>query len=296
MDLLGGSPTAQLTQDAPSSPRLGLALGGGAELGLAHIGVLRVLEHEGLAPACLAGTSVGALVGAFYAAGSSIAKMRRLGLRMNWRTVQRMTLPVLALSTNEPLRTFLTAMLPVRDFDALRMPLRLVTTDLLTAEMVVFQGGRGLTSRGLIREPDIIFASGDLVEAVRASCARPVINRPVRIGDRLLVDGCLTNNVPANLVRDMGADVTLAVDLQRQRPKPKPPGNIVAYAALVQSVNVYWAIKRRRVAADVVIRPDFTGIQTGGFSEAETIMAAGERAALEALPRIRDALGRVAST
>ena len=271
---------------------LGLALGGGSELGFAHIGVLRVLERHGLRPSFLAGTSVGALVAAFYAAGTPIAKMRRLGMRMNWRTVQRMTIPVLALSTNEPLRTFLIGMLPVREFASLRIPLRLVTTDLLTAQRVVFQGGPAFESRGIVDDPDTVFTTGDLVEAIRASCTRPVINRPVKLQGRLLVDGCLTNNVPATLVGDMGADVVVAVDLHRHRCKPKPPKNILAYAAQSQAIQLHWTLKQRKIAADVVIRPDFSGLDAFDFSEAEGIMRCGEEAAEAEIPAIKEALAR----
>jgi len=270
--------------------RLGLALGGGAELGFAHLGVLRILEQHRLFPSCLAGSSAGALVAAFYAAGTPMAKMRRIGVRMNWRAVQRMTFPVLALSTNEPLRTFLIAMLPVLDFASLRLPLRLVATDLLTGEMVVFEGGPGLHSRGMITDPDVIFTTGGLVEAIRASCTRPVINRPVKIGNRVLVDGCLTNNVPAALVRDMGADVVVAVDLHRRPRRRKPPKNILSYAAQAQAVGLHWTLKHRAIAADVVIRPDFSDIVKRDFSAAERIIRCGEIAAEAAIPAVKTAM------
>jgi len=275
-----------------SSPTLGLALGGGAELGLAHVGVLRVFNQHGLMPSFLAGTSVGALVGAFCAAGTPMAKMKRLATRMTWRTVQRMTIPILALSTNDPLRTFLLGMLPVRDFDALKIPLRLVTTDLLTSEMVVFEGGPPFERRGIISDPDVVFASGDMIEAVRASCARPVINRPVKLAGRLLVDGCLTNNVPAALVRDMGADIVIAVDLHRQRDNLGPPTNIISYAARAQAINLHWTLKHRRIAADLVIRPDFSPITSIGFSQAAEIIHCGEEAAEAAIPKIKRLLMR----
>jgi len=272
--------------------RLGLALGGGAELGIAHIGVLEVLERHGLRPSFLAGTSAGALVAAFYAAGAPVAKMRRLVGRLSWRTFQRLTVPMLALSTNAPLGRFLRALLGSRDFQSLKVPLRVVTTDLLTAEMVVFEGGPGLAPRGLVRDPDVVFTTGDLAEAVRASCARPVINRPVEIGGRLLVDGYLTCNVPAGLVADMGADVVVAVDLVRRRWRQKPPSNILAYAAQAQSIYLHWTLKSRQVAADVVIRPDFASLPELDFSAAEAILRCGAEAAEAALPSIRQALQR----
>ena len=281
---------AEAPQPAAARVRMGLALGGGAELGLAHIGVLRILERHGLIPSYLAGSSAGALAAAFYAAGASVAKMRRLATRLTWRAIQRLTIPVLALSTNEPLRAFLNCMLPVRDFASLRIPLRLVTTDLLTAEMVVFEGGPPFQPQGLIADPDVIFTTGDLVEAIRASCARPVINKPVKLGGRLLVDGCLTNNVPAMLVRDMGADVVVAVDLTQKRLRDAPPRNILSYAAQAQAIQLHWALKSRHIAADVIIRPDFSGVGPADFAAADRITRCGETAAEAALPLIEEAL------
>lgn len=285
--------TKDVTQACHSTePRIGLALGGGGERGLAHVGVLEVLEKHGLSASFVAGTSAGAMAGAFYAGGASPRDMRRLALRMNWRMFQRMTLPVLALSTNEPLRGYLKRLLPVKAFSCLRIPLRLVTTDLLTAEMVIFQGGPGLAPRGIIDDPDIVFTTGDLVEAVRASCARPIVNRPVRIGDRLLVDGCLTSNVPAAVVGDMGADVVIAVDLISQREKGLRPRNILSYAIRSEAVHLHWSLKNRQVAADVVIRPDFAAVGSVDFSSAERIISCGAAAAEASMPAVRRAIAR----
>ena len=273
-----------------AEPKIGLALGGGAELGLAHIGVLEVLESHGIFASYVGGSSAGALVGAFYAAGTPLATMRYLAARMTWRMLQRMTLPILALSTNKPLLTYLKRMLPVKDFASLRMPLRLVTTDLLTAEMVVFEGGPGLVPRGTIDDPDIVFTTGDLAQAVRASCARPIINRPVQIGDRILVDGCLTNNVPAWLVRDMGADVVVAVDLISGRRRSVRPKNILSYAVQAEAIHMHWSLKSRHIAADIVIRPDFSALPAVSFSVAEDAIGCGAAAAEAAMPAIRKAI------
>ena len=253
-----------MDQAAPGKT-LGLALGGGSELGLAHLGVLCVLEEHGIRASFISGCSAGALVAAFYAGGAPVKFMREIGLRLNWRALQKFTLPVLALSTNEPLGRFLERFLPARDFASLKIPIRLVTTDLLTAEMVVFQGGPPFQPRGIIEDPEVVFATGDFIEAIRASCARPVINRPVKIGKRLLVDGALTNNVPALLTRDMGANVVVAVDLHRRRWKDKPPTNILTYAIQSQAIHLHWSVKHRKIAADVVIRPDFSGAARAGF-------------------------------
>lgn len=271
---------------------MGLALGGGSELGLAHLGVLCVLEEHGIRASFVSGCSAGALVAAFYAGGAPAPFMRDIGLRLNWRALQKFTLPVLALSTNEPLGRFLRRFLPARDFASLKIPIRLVTTDLLTAEMVVFQGGPPFQPRGLIEDPEVVFETGDFIEAVRASCARPVINRPVKIGKRLLVDGALTNNVPALLTRDMGAEVVVAVDLHRRRWKDTPPTNIFTYAVQAQAIHLHWSIKHRKVAADVVIHPDFSQVRALDFSAGKDLVRCGEEAARNALPAIQEALAR----
>jgi len=283
------TPSPKEEQGPAGEPRLGLALGGGAELGLAHIGVLRVLEEHGFRIECIAGSSAGALVAAFYAAGASVPLMERIARRLRWRMLQRMTFPVLALSTNAPLKRFLERTLPVRSFDALKIPLRLVTTDLLSGEMVVFQGGPGLRSCGLVEDPDVVFEEGDLIEAVRASCTRPVINRPVEIGNRLLVDGCLTSNVPALLVRDMGAKVVIGVDLMTYRRRASRPANMLSYAIQSQAINIHWALKNRHLAADVVLRPDFSALREADFREAAEIIRAGEEAAEAKLQEIQKA-------
>jgi NTE family protein len=275
---------------AASGRSLGLALGGGSELGLAHLGVLCVLEEHGIRASYISGCSAGALVGAFYAGGAPVKFMREIGVRLNWRAFQKFTLPVLALSTNEPLGRFLRRFLPARDFASLRIPIRLVTTDLLTAEMVVFQGGPAFQPRGIVEDDEVVFETGDLIEAIRASCSRPVINRPVKIGQRLLVDGALTNNVPALLTRDMGADVVVAVDLHRRRWKDAPPTNIFTYAAQAQAIHLHWSLKHRKIAADVVVRPDFSGLRALDFSAAEDLVRCGEEAARNALPAIQEAL------
>lgn len=275
--------------------RVGVALGGGAELGLAHVGVLRALEQNGLAPAYIAGSSAGAFVAGFYAAGTPITRMVQMGLRLKWRRLQRMTIPILALSTNEPLRRFLKTALPVRHFKDLKIALRVVATDLLTAEMVVYQGGPNLRPRGIIQDPDIVFETGDLVEAIRASCTRPVINRPVQMGERLLVDGCLTNNVPSMLVRDMGADVVIGVDLITSYGKASRPTNMLSYAIQTQNIHLRWALKSKHSAADVLIRPDFGSLAEAGFARGKEILEAGEAATVAALPAIRKAISKIRS-
>ncbi len=273
-------------------PSIGLALGGGSHFGVAHIGVIAVLEREGLRPDYIAGTSAGAMVAAAYASGVSVPEMRRLAERLSWKSLQKAIFPRLALTNNEPLGTFLRKVMPVTRFEDLQIPLRVVTTDLVTGEMVVFEGGPAFERKGLVTEPDIVFETGDLVEAVRAGCARPVISLPVRIGDRLLVDGFLANNVPARLVRDMGADVVVAVDLHAKPAPSTAPRNIIQYALQSNTIFVYWAVRRGRIWADVVAQPDLRDVRRSDFSQAQLTIRKGEEAMEEKLPLLRTCLAK----
>jgi len=277
-------------------PSIGLALGGGAHFGVAHIGVIAVLEREGLRPDYVSGTSAGAMVAAAYASGVSVAEMKRLAQGLNWKSLQRAVFPRLALTSNEPLGAFLRTIMPVTSFEDLRMPLRIVTTDLVTGEMVVFEGGPAFQREGLVTEPDIVFETGDLVDAVRAGCARPVINLPVRMGDRLLVDGFLANNVPARLVRDMGADVVVAVDLHAKPAPATEPRNILQYAWQSNTIFVHWAVRRGRIWADVVAQPDLRDVGLSDFSQAQLTIRRGEEAMEEKLPLLRMCLAKKAAS
>jgi len=276
--------------DASSGgPLLGLALGGGALLGLAHIGVLEVLEGAGIRPRVVTGTSVGALIGACYAGGMSLPDMKATARSFSWRRVRKpKMLPTMAVFSTAPMRQFLEETLPAGDFDELEIPLAVVATDLRTAQMVVLGGGYldGLESE----DDETVCLKLDLAEAVRASCTMPVLFEPVEAAGRILVDGFLTSNVPAGLARKMGAEVVLAVDLQQRRSLYENPSNIVEYTIQAQMIYRYWAVKNRQIWADVVVRPELKSFEWDDTARADAIMAAGREAALEKLPELEAAL------
>ncbi len=273
------------------APRVGLALSGGGARGLAHIGVLKVLEQEGIPIHFLAGTSAGGLVGAAYAAGLSPRELEEEALRLsNPRQLIGLldrSLPRRGLLAGQKVREYLAHRIGEVTFDQLRIPLAVVAVDLLEGEKVVLN-------------------EGSVLEAVRATIALPGLFTPVERDGQLLVDGGLLDNLPADVVRRMGADVVIAVDVSTD-------DRAVAYFAeglyhrrfipdsLVEMLEVLWrsvAVMMREAnrrsleeaRPDVLIRPPIPAGVTvlTGLTRAPEIIAAGERAAREALPRIKE--------
>ncbi len=272
----------------------GLALGGGGILGLAHVGVLDALAGAGLCPDLLTGTSIGALVAGCYGGGMPLLAMKKIASEFSWRKVRkRKVLPTMAVYSSEPMTGYLEEILPEKDFDRLTVPVGMVATDLQTAQMVVLGGTR--LADDLFEDVDVAVVNAGLVESIRASCTVPVLFEPVEVGGRTLVDGFLTNNVPAGLARKMGAGVVVAVDLAQRRTAYEVPSNIFEYIMQSQMIYRYWAVKNRHIWADVVIRPMLAGFGWDDTSRIDEIIAAGREAALEKLPEIEKALAEGAS-
>lgn len=274
-------------------PRIGLALSGGGARGLAHIGVLKVLERHGIPIDLLAGTSMGGIVAAAYAAGLTPESLEREALKMTsprrLLSLADPTLPRRGLFEGQKIIEYLSDRLGECTFDTLRCPLKLIAVDLESSKAVILDEGR-------------------VTDAVRATIALPGLFRPVEREGQLLVDGGLLDNIPADVVREMGADIVIAVDVVagngtfsamihrlRQR-RYVLDGLVSTFEVMLRSLDVMMQeINRRRLeeaAPEVVIRPDIPpGVSVlVGFSQAGETIAAGERAAVEALPSIRELL------
>lgn len=257
-------------------------------MGLAHVGVLEVLDAAGFKPDVISGTSIGALIGCCYGGGLSVADMRRVAMDFSWRRVRRRKiLPTSGVYSTAPMVEFLRDVLPATSFDDLERPVACVATDLRTSQMVVLGGS--YISRLANADDDIVALEAEMIPAIRASCTVPVLFEPVEIGGRILVDGFLTNNVPAGITRMMGASVVVAVDLQQRRTMYENPSNIFEYAMQSQIIYRYWAVKNRQIWADVVIRPDLRDMGWDDTAKAADIMAAGREATAEKLPEIERA-------
>jgi NTE family protein len=257
-----------------SRPRLGLALSGGAARGLAHVGVLKVFEEEGVRVDCVAGTSAGALVGGALASGMSAAEIESLGRRLRWRDMGRMTLSRLGAQTNAPMEEFIRARFPRTRFEELPLPFAAVATDLQTGAAVVMRD------------------EGDVAFAVRASCALPGWYVPVVDEQgRQLVDGGLVANLPTSVVRSLGAEVVVAVDVNFEGAKfMGAPSSVIG--VLLQSIVVVQrtAVEHQRQLADVVISPSVGHLRWDEMTRAPEFIDAGVEAARAAMPAIKELL------
>jgi NTE family protein len=251
-------------------PRIGLALSGGFARGIAHIGVLRVFEEHHIPIDVIAGTSVGALIGAAYASGTTLDEMERQAKETRFTDFGRWTLSRLGLASNQKLEEFMARFNAAKRFEDLRIPMAIVATDL----------GAGNT---------VYFTQGDLGTAVRASCAYPGLFVPINLNGRLLVDGFLTEPVPVDGARRMGAEIVVAVNLSSRvvEAKPKSMFDVIgrAFSVVQQVTDFTW-----RRSADVVIEPQVMQFLWDEFNRAPELIAAGESAARLALPAIRAAI------
>ena len=249
-------------------PAIGVALGGGFARGIAHIGVLKVLEEENIPVRAIAGTSVGALIGACYCSGLSVSEMEEVARNTRFTSFARWTLSRCGFASNDRMISFLTRTLKCKTFEDLRIPLGITATD--------FNNGQG-----------VVFHSGSIIDPVRASCAYPGMFLPVQIRGRYLVDGMLSHPVPARPVREMGADRVIAVHLKGTWSTGGPPRHLFdvigqSFAIAQDAMSSLW-----RSAADLVVEPDVAGFAYDDFKRAADLIKVGEAAMRKALPEVR---------
>jgi len=298
---VGGSPQPGCAAgDAAPGGRLkvGLALGGGGTRGAAHVGVLRVLQQEGIPVDMIAGTSMGAIVGGFYAAGLPVSdiesKFQKPAIMKNYMTVplfvRFLAVPAFAVPHlfgwhpydgfyfGNKLRNYLNSCLPEdkREIEKLNIPFHAMCTNLVNGEPYVI-------------------SRGHLARAMQASSAIPVLRRPVPFEDALLVDGAVVDNVPVDAARAMGADIVIAVDVDEHlmpvdREKFRKIGSV---GHRVEQIYLSRADAQQLKLADIVIHPkvDGIGILSLKAKDAREAIRAGEEAARAALPAIRARLG-----
>lgn len=253
---------------------VGLALGGGFARGIAHIGVLEVLDQHGIPIDMIAGTSSGSLVAAAYASGLAPQQIAAAAGRLRLRDVGRWTLSRLGLASNLRMEVYLRRLLSCTEFEKMRIPLLIPATDLYTGEVEVFR-------------------SGSVFDAIRASCAYPLMYQPVRINGHYYVDGGLVCVVPAEPLRRAGADFIISVELGGHW-SGAVPHNMLEVLGQSFSIAVMAHSARWRHISDVLLQPAVDGIAHDAFDRSEQIIEAGRAAALRALPEIKNRLrGRV---
>lgn len=256
----------------PVYPTLGLALSGGAARGMAHVGVLRALLENNIRIDCIAGTSAGSIVGGAFASGMSVDEIAEFGRALRWRDIGRVTMSRLGVQSNERLEQYLRARMPVAKFEELRMPFAAVATELKTGTAVVMRD------------------QGDVPFAIRASCAIPGWYVPVTDEKgRQLVDGGLVAVVPVSVTRSLGADIVIAVDVNREGAKFLGPTSSVI-GVLLQSMLVVQktASSYQLQMSDLVISPKVGHIRWDEMGRAEELMEIGYAAGIESIPRVRE--------
>lgn len=257
----------------PKPPlKIALALGGGAARGFAHIGVIKALEAQGIAPDIVVGTSAGSVVGALYASGMSGFEMQKLALGLEEDMVADWTLPNRGVLKGEALQDFINQ--KVKNLTIQKMPktLGIVATDLQSGEMVLFrQGNTGI--------------------AVRASSALPAVFQPVEISGRDYVDGGLTSPVPAQSARNMGADFVIAVDISNVSRRNKLTGTLdvmmQTFAIMGHSISTH-----ELKDADVVVRPITSLVSSSSFEDRHLAILEGEKAAAAIMTELKAKLSK----
>jgi NTE family protein len=253
-------------------PRIGVALGGGFARGIAHIGVLRALEKNGIPISAITGVSSGAIVAAAKASGCSADEIEKVALSMKFRDVARWTLNVMGLAGSERMISFLAGLLKVHRFEDMKIPLGIVATDLITGKAVLFHG------------------KDDVVAPIRASCSYPGLFQPIRHQGKLLVDGFVAMEVPAQALLKMGMDRVISVAIPNQ-------DGLQDYGNMLSVVSRCFQVMSSRVESDwrryssVVITPPVGNMSWDSFDSAKKLIELGEQAAMASMPTIKRWLG-----
>jgi len=260
-------------QPPPKPARVAVVLGAGASRGFAHIGVLKILESNGIPVHMLVGTSAGSFVGSLYAYGFNAFQLQKMALSIEQSDIIDMTIPDNGFIKGEKLEEYVNSLLKNTPIEKLRLPFYAVATSLPDGQ-------------------EVIFGKGNTGKAVRASCSIPGIFRPARIGEKIYVDGGVVSPVAVDAARRYGADIVIAVDISADR-DTKPPEDTIG--TILQSVNImYSKLSAVQTAkADIVIKPKVGYIGSAEFEKRHEAIMEGEKAALAALPAIQAVISRL---
>lgn len=258
----------EVVQPQREPARIALVLGGGAARGFAHIGVLKILESNGIPIHMIVGTSAGSFVGSLYAYGLNAYQIQKLSLDIQRSDIADFTIPDNGFIKGDLLEEYVNRMLRNTTMEKLRIPFYATATELPNGK-------------------ETVFGTGNTGKAVRASCSIPGVFNPAMIGNKMYVDGGVVSPVPVDAAKRLGADVVIAVDISSDLDTTKPSGTI---ETILQAINIMSS--RISVAqlsrADIVIRPLVGHIGSADFDRRNDAIIEGEKAALQALPKIRE--------
>jgi NTE family protein len=258
------------TRPPGERPRVGLALAGGFARGIAHVGVIRAIRNAGIPIDVVAGTSVGALIGACYCAGVPLNDMQRIARTTTFADFGRWTPSWLGLANNLRLERYLERFTSAKTFEELTTPLAIAASDINEGVSVYY-------TRGLLGPP------------MRGSCAYPGLFVPIQFEGRTLVDGFLTAPVPVEGAALLGADIVIAVYLEAGSfTTPRTAADVISrsFSIIQRHADLAW-----RQQADVIIEPDVKPFVWDDFTRTDELVAVGQAAAEAALPQILKALG-----
>jgi NTE family protein len=257
-------------QPSPKPAKIALVLGAGSSKGFAHIGVLKILESNKIPIHMIVGTSVGSAVGCLYAYGYNAFELQKMSFSIEKGDVVDLTIPDNGFIKGEKLEEFINKTLKNTPMEKLKIPFYAVATEIKSGQ-------------------EVILGKGNTGQAVRASCSIPGVFRPVKIGDKVYVDGGVVSPVAVDAAKRFGADIVIAVDISTEVERTLPENTI---ETILQSLNVMYSklASLQLCNADVVIKPKVGHIGSSDFSKRHEAILEGEKAALEALPRIMEIL------
>lgn len=260
-------PPVIVAPPAPLKLKIGLALGGGAAKGFAHIGVIKMLEASGIHPDVVAGTSAGSVVGALYASGMDAFQLQETAFGLDETKIRDVRLFSGGLVQGRALQDYVNQLLHHQSIEQLKIPFAAVATQLETGQRTVF-------------------VRGNTGQAVRASSSIPGVFEPVAINGKHYVDGGVVSPIPVDAARQLGADFVIAVDISTKPNGSNPQGmmNIVGQTIAIMGQQLG---TQETARADVVIRPNISAIGPTDFEQKNQAILEGERAALAAIPAIR---------
>ena len=269
------APPPVTTKPVPAAPepKVGIALGGGAAKGFAHIGVIKMLEANGIEPVVVSGTSAGSVVGALYASGMDPFQMQTQAFALDEAKIRDVRLFSGGLVQGQKLQDYVNDLVGKRTIQQLKKPFAAVSTQLENGERTVF-------------------VRGNTGQAVRASSSSPGVFEPVVIGKASYVDGGVVSPVPVDAARQLGADFVIAVDISTKAPGTKP-GSMLGIVNQSISIMGQRLGEQELARADIVIRPKVLDIGAADFSQRGTAILEGEKAAMAAMPQIRAALAQL---